>query len=445
MGRKMKNYGFCEEVKAFLKVKKPSTCRIYKIGLDKFRDYYRGKYGKDKTVADFLNAVSEDMKKPALEQKRIAETEFNGFIKHLENLSTEKTDLKTSANTIRLYLAAVQNLLKYWHITVSFRFVDLPKAVAKRVNHKHEWELEEVQEFFNKATNYRDKALTICIFQSGLGVAEICSLNYGDVKYELEKGMLPLCLKLNRKKTQVEFRSFLGADAVKYLKLYLKTRSSLTRDSPLFTKLGSKERMTECGIDATFRRIALTCDFIKQRYPDWVEYQLEKLKKDTKETEKNNHGKGIYNPARPHSLRAAFRSRLTGKVDPSLIESWMGHELSGNAQAYINKPTSEHRDLYGQFEFLLAIERTSQDELSKATPEGQKFSKLNEKVKTLEETITHLSQDLTSQKKLMEHFSKMVQIDEGFLREAYEKTLRKQQLERQQQTEEEQKILKQKT
>jgi len=36
---------------------------------------------------------------------------------------------------------------------------------------------------------------------------------------------------------------------------------------------------------------------------------------------------GEYNPARPHSLRAAFRSRLTGKMDPDLIEFFMGHSV----------------------------------------------------------------------------------------------------------------------
>ena len=96
----------------------------------------------------------------------------------------------------------------------------MPSAVEKKENGKHEWQLEQVKQFMDGATNYRDKALILCIFQSGLGVNEICDLNYGDVQDELERsGTLPLCLKLVRQKTQVQFKSFFGRDAVYYLKL----------------------------------------------------------------------------------------------------------------------------------------------------------------------------------------------------------------------------------
>lgn len=183
------------------------------------------------------------------------------------------------------------------------------------------------------------------IFQSGLGVAEISSLDYGDVQDEYEKGIVPIHLRLNRQKTGVEFRTFLGRDAVHYLRLYLQTRKDLKPDSPLFTKWNSEdERITPGAIRKKFTKIAETVDFIRKA-------DLE----------------NGYNPARPHSLRAAFSSQLTGRMSDKLIEFWMGHNIGEEKRAYLRMPTEEMRELYMDAEKYLAVEKTSKDEMAELT------------------------------------------------------------------------------
>ena len=66
-----------------------------------------------------------------------------------------------------------------------------------------------------------------------------------------------------------------------------------------------------------------------------------------------------YNPARPYSLRSAFRSRLTGKVAETLIEFWMEHALREQVRAYLNIPTEKLRELYMNAEKYLSIEKVS--------------------------------------------------------------------------------------
>jgi len=108
--------------------------------------------------------------------------------------------------------------------------------------------------------------------------------------------------------------------------------------------------------------------------------------------------KGGFNPARPHSLRSAFRSRLTGKMDGDLIEFFMGHEIGQAKKAYINLPDEELRELYSGFESELSIETISRDVLIN---ESIKFTEINkeyqEKQSKMETTIHTLGNLLNQQ------------------------------------------------
>jgi len=210
-------------------------------------------------------------------------------------------------------------------------------------------------------------------------VNELVNLSYGDVEEEYEKGVVPICLKLIRQKTGVPFKTFFGCDALKYLRLYLQTRKNLISESPLFTKWGSEERITTAAIQQKFSEIAKDLPFIKKK--DLVGF----------------------NPARPHSLRAAFKSKLTNKISDDLIEFWMGHTLGGVKDAYLNMPTEELRELYMDAEKYLAIEETSREELTKLEKGRLEISaEIEHKVKGLETTVSVLQQKVGEQKTTIE-------------------------------------------
>lgn len=359
---KKREIEFEPEIKEYLQLKSLSTAHAYSNGLAKFLKFYQKKYGKGANFGDFLDRIFAELKKPRREQKRIAETEVSQFIGYLQ-------DKGLSNNAIRMYFAAVQNFLKYKQVAVSMSFINVPPPVSKKTNGKHEWSIEQVKKFVDAASSYRDKAIITCIFQSGLAVNEICDLNYGDIQNEFEAGILPICLKLVRQKTDVEFKTFFGRDAVKYLRLYLETRGELKPEDPLFTKQrarGGEERITTVLIEQFFSEIAQKVDFV---------------------TVKENH----YNPARPHSLRAAFNSRLINKIDKDLREFWMGHQVGGVARAYLTMPTEEMRKLYMSAEEFLKIERSSREELDEtAKAEGVVASVLEAEVKALERKVASL-------------------------------------------------------
>lgn len=373
LGRgKLKTLKLEPEVEEYLTLKSKPTKHSYSSAFRAFMTFYKNKYNKDKAFSHFLDCIYEELKKPPREQGRIIETELSEFINYLK-------DQGKSNNSIRLYIAGIQNFLKYKHVMVSTRFIgNLPPPVEKKVNGKHEWRISQIKKFVDVAKNYRDKALILCIFQSGLAVNEICQLDYGDIQEEFENGVLPICLKLVRKKTGVQFKTFLGRDSVKYLRLYLSTRKYLKPDSPLFTKKrtrGGIVRLTTGAIQQSFSEIAKDLPFIKQN--------------------------GGYNPARPHSLRAGFNSQLIGKIDEVLREFWMGHSIGGVARAYLNMPTDELRKLYMTAEEYLKIEKTSRDEMDEQTQVVKLSPEVEEKIKLLTSDVDRLRDELAKSKVLV--------------------------------------------
>ena len=357
------------EVEDYLKLKSKSTRTIYASTYRTFLQYYQTKYGKDKNFTDFLDRIFAEIKKPQREQRKIIETELSEFI------DFQKKKGKSN-NTIRLYIASIQNFLKYKNINVTISFIgNMPPPTAKKTNGKHEWRIDQIRQFVEATKNYRDKAIIVCMFQSGLAVNEICNLDYGDILGEFEEGTLPICLKLVREKTSVEFKTFFGRDAVKYLKLYLATRKNLKPESPLFSKArirGGEEKLTPSVIQTIFGQIAKDLPFIKQN--------------------------GGYNPARPHSLRAGFNSRLIGKIDGTLREFWMGHAISGQKSAYLNMPTDELRNLYMVAEEYLKIEKTSRDELDEKSSKVKLSPEVKEKMQIFSDDVDRFRDELAQSK-----------------------------------------------
>jgi hypothetical protein len=255
---------------------------------------------------------------------------------------------------------------------MSYDFIELPPSRPLERNDKHEWTLDQVKQLVDSAEYLRDKALILIAFQSGLGISDILDLDYGDIKQEFEAGIMPLVIEGYRKKTGVKIRTFVGRDAVSYLRLYLKPRIPLKRDDPLFTKLGTSKRLTGNAVRKQFRVYAQKLGFI-------VDEDLE----------------NGYNPARPHSLRSGFRSRLTGKMDDQLIEFFMAHDIGEEKRTYINMPIDELREIYANYEHLLAVEKTSKDELAERQGKEKIPEQALKRIQTLETTVNGLAQQNT--------------------------------------------------
>ena len=315
-----------EPTERYLSTKKKSTADTYRGNLKRLQKFY------GKPLTEFLKEEETQRKlnleRSLTEKVKYAEGTVREFIAWMQ-------DLGYANNPIRGSLTAIQDMMRYYELPISFRDIDVPPPISRKKNGKYAWVIDELRQFVNAAPTHRDKAIILTMLQSGMAVNEICDLNYSDVKRELERGDLPLLLKLVRKKNSVQFKTLLGADAVKYLKLYLETRTDLDDESPLFTKWRSEERINKEAIETRLREMADGLDFIKVKPQEM-------------------------NPARPHSLRSAFRSLLTGKTDGDLIKFWMGDEIGPKAGAYLNLHDDEHRERYMSIEKYISLWETSE-------------------------------------------------------------------------------------
>ena len=119
--------------------------------------------GKTKSFTDFLDVLEENASLPRKERKRLADAILVDFINFCK-------DKGLSNNTIRTYVASVQNFLKYKGFPLSTRWLgNMPRSVPQRSNRKHQWKLSHIKEFVERATTYRDKAIILVLFQSGIG------------------------------------------------------------------------------------------------------------------------------------------------------------------------------------------------------------------------------------------------------------------------------------
>ncbi|MCW4019885.1 MAG: tyrosine-type recombinase/integrase, partial [Candidatus Bathyarchaeota archaeon] len=305
-----------EPTERYLATKKKSTAETYRGNLKRLQKYL------DKPLGQWITEIEEQQKEnedlPLVERKRPGENDIRGFIEWMKENGY-------GSNPIRNSLTATQNMFKYYSIKMSFAFIEIPPPIRRKGNSKQEWTLNKLKKFVEAAPTYRDKAIIVVMLQTGMAVNEISNLNYGDVKRQLENDELPVLIKLVREKNSNSFKTLMGADAVKYLRLYLDTRGKLSDNDPLFTKWGTEDRITDGSIANRFREIVKDLDFIEIK-------------------------RGKMNPARPHSLRAAFKSRLTGKTDTDLIKFWMGNVLGPKSTAYLNLPDEEHVKLYMSIE-----------------------------------------------------------------------------------------------
>ncbi|MCD6592616.1 hypothetical protein J7L00_00815 [Candidatus Bathyarchaeota archaeon] len=60
--------------------------------------------------------------------------------------------------------------------------------------------VKDIRKICDHAKTLRDKAIILCLFQSGMDDHTLCSLNVGDVRKELLEGKVPLRLDLKRRK-----------------------------------------------------------------------------------------------------------------------------------------------------------------------------------------------------------------------------------------------------
>ncbi|RKX68179.1 integrase [candidate division TA06 bacterium] len=372
-----------KEVKRWVAGKPKGTITQYLCSLRVYCDY-RGMNPKQ-----LIDEIEEDRKKPRRERGEVEYKlkEFYSWLlndkkKEVGGLIKKTTGEKgVSPKRATSIIGAIRGFYKDNGFPILLK---LPRATTLKKNHKKQIRAEDVKKLVDHAPTIRDKAIILMLFQSGMDVSTLCSLDYGDVAKGLERDEYPLPIHVVRKKAGIEYTTFLGRDGIEALKAYINKRrerqGEIKHTEPLFVKERNRnenKRITRELIEKVLREVAVLSGVVS----------------------KEEMERADMNPCRPHALRGAFSTimKLQG-VNNEIVEYWMGHVIPYEA-AYMIPQEEELKRIYAEHEEALSINR--------ATEQVKKLEqKFNGKMETYDEIINRQAAEI---KKLREKLAEMEQ------------------------------------
>jgi integrase len=229
-------------------------------------------------------------------------------------------------SSIKVMVAAVQSFFKYTDLPLGY----VPLAQDGTVFHNRDMTRQEIAELLTYS-NPRDRAFFVAMAQSGLRPYTICKLRLKHLQPDLYNGTIPCKIDVPKEIAKGKYHSyftFVGTEAVKHLKDYLKTRQALTSESYLFTTSGTEEPLSPKAISAQFNKT------------------VRKLrKKGILDFKQPQRGK----PAelRLYNLRKWFKKH-SHEAGEEFQEFWMGHKSQGVIDNYRTRDLEFHRKLYAE-------------------------------------------------------------------------------------------------
>lgn len=315
---------------------------VYRVGLRLYCDYTK------LNPTELIDEVEEDRKKSRREQG-IPEQRLMEFHRWLltecrkrDHQGRETDEVGLAKSKAANYFGAIRSFYKANGFPLS---VKTPKFSVKKENQKLNLTPGQAKQLIDHAPTIRDRAIIAMQFQGGFDVSTLCSLNYADVKRELETGIEPLLIRVVRGKDEVEYFTFIGKDSIELLKAYLNERKTsgeeLKLDSPLFVKEGyakkSKQRIATHLIQNMMRDTALRSGIVNSEDLDYSDF----------------------NPCRPHALRSAFSTILAlNGFNQTLIDFMQGHRVAYNGSYFIPQP-EKIREMYRGIESHLSLSEVS--------------------------------------------------------------------------------------
>lgn len=188
------------EVKRWLQGKPEGTKQTYLSALMAFIDY------TGLSPKKLIDNAEQDREKSS-RQRGEPEYKVKGFY---EWLITEyprkikgrgKRKLSGKKGVSKNLASTYANAMKGFYRANGFPLdVEIQKAPPKKENFKLTLRPPEIKSLLDATTNLRDKAIVLTLFQSGMGIGELCNLTYGDLAKGLETNEEPLNLHLIRKR-----------------------------------------------------------------------------------------------------------------------------------------------------------------------------------------------------------------------------------------------------
>ena len=256
------------------------------------------------------------------EEERLFRRKWTNLVKAWKT-TFEGEDLTPSSINNRII--AVKSFFKHLGMQLD---VKIP-SVRYFPYHNRDITTEELLRILNIASP-RDKAFFAMMAQSGLRPHTLCRLKYKDLKEDFEKNRIPCLIKVRPEIAKGKYRgyfTFIGEDAVNYLKEYFRIRGKPKDDEYIFRveKVRKREHLNVTTISFKFN------------------YYAKKLGLISEEESKKRFDKP--KTLRLYCLRKWFRNRCF-EVPEKIVQFWMGHVLAHQDEHYLTKDVEVHRKIY---------------------------------------------------------------------------------------------------
>ncbi len=234
------------------------------------------------------------------------------------------TSKNLSRNSVIRKISAVRSFINYlvenkMIKTNPFEMISIPKKAQTLPSFFTEEEMDKLIEenepskVLSKDPDYhfafRDYAILMLLYSSGLRRSELVSLNYGDVDFI--SGFVRVYGK-GRKERIVP----VGENALKALKNYADTRADISSSSPLFVNKNGK-RITDTAVFLILKKMAKRAKFTRK--------------------------------IKPHMLRHSFATHLLNNgCDIRGVSEMLGHSSLATTQIYTHLSVEKLKEVYNK-------------------------------------------------------------------------------------------------
>jgi integrase len=205
----------------------------------------------------------------------------------------------------------------------------VPPVRYRTVFHNRDIEAEEIVKILQVSAP-RERAFYTFMAQSGLRPTTICNLRLKHIEPDFSSGKVPCLVNVPEELTKGQYHgyiTFIGEDAVRYLKAYFNTRRKLTKESYLFVNYGSEDPMIFNTVSSLFRKAVRIL-----REKGEMDYEQKKADRPAE--------------IRLYNLRKFFR-KMANQAGFENVEFWMGHTVGVDA-SYRPRDPEFYRAIYAE-------------------------------------------------------------------------------------------------
>jgi len=298
-----------EELRNWLDTKKPDTRYVYRKAFETYVEFtgLTAEQLIDEAEIDF-HPDTPQRNRGKVKRRLLAYRSW--LANHYKPKNNRAGDGGLAPKTVNTYLGALRGFYDNNNFPIKFKRNEIPTAQPR--TERMMLKPEQVKTLLRHARTQRNKAIIMCLYQSGMDISTLLSLNYAHVEEGRRNRRKRILVKVVRPKVNHKYRTFFGQDATVSLNQYLDERRNLTRMSPLFlceqllVNDEPKRRATEREVQNMFKRLAIRAGFV-------TEEQLE--------------NEFAINPCGSHALRASFsKIAVATGINQNLIDYLMGHK-----------------------------------------------------------------------------------------------------------------------